>query len=107
MHARLFAHQRDLEPWSAHAEALDLDVDAFDACLASGRHGDAVRRDMGEAAKAGATGTPSFVLGHTDPADPTRVEGISFIRGAQPISAFRAQIDAALAELAATEPTER
>ncbi len=26
MHDRLFANQRKLEPWSAHAEALGLDV---------------------------------------------------------------------------------
>jgi hypothetical protein len=41
-------------------------------------------------------GTPSFVLARTDPNDPSKVEGISFIRGAQPFKAFKAQIDQAL-----------
>jgi protein-disulfide isomerase len=53
---------------------------------------------MAEAQKAGATGTPSFVLATTDPADPTKVKGLAFIRGAQPFAAFKAQIDAALGE---------
>jgi predicted DsbA family dithiol-disulfide isomerase len=99
MHDRLFQNQRALEPWSGHAEALGLDVAVFDECMSSGRHADAIRRDMAEAGKAGATGTPSFVLGTTNPDDPTKVTGLAFIRGAQPFNAFQAQIDAALREL--------
>ena len=96
MHARLFANQRALEPWSAHAEALGLDVAQFDECMSSGKYTDAVRKDMAEAAKAGATGTPSFVVALTNADDPTKVEGVTFIRGAQPFSAFKAQLDSAL-----------
>jgi predicted DsbA family dithiol-disulfide isomerase len=99
MHDRLFANQKALEPWSGHAAALGLDVAAFDSCLASGTHANAVRADMAEARKAGATGTPSFVLAKTDPADPSKVEGLAFLRGAQPFSAFKAEIDQALAKL--------
>ena len=100
MHDRLFQHQRALEPWSGHAEALGLDVAAFEECMSSGRHAAAVRRDMAEAGKAGASSTPSFVLARSDPQDPTRVTGLAFIRGAQPFNAFKAQIDAALRDLA-------
>ena len=98
MHDRLFQHQRALEPWSGHAEALGLDVAAFDDCMSSDRHAAAVRKDMAEASKAGASGTPSFVLGKTNPDDPTKVTGLTFIRGAQPFAKFKTQIDAALAE---------
>ena len=97
MHDRLFEHQKALEPWSGHAKALGLDVARFDECMSSDRYADAVRADMAEAAKAGATGTPSFILGTTDPDDPTKVTGLAFIRGAQPFGVFKAQIDAALA----------
>ena len=96
MHDRLFANQRALEPWNAHAEALGLDVAAFESCLSSGKYADGVRRDMAEARKAGATGTPSFVLARTDAGDPGKVVGIDFIRGAQPYEAFAAAIDSAL-----------
>ncbi len=99
MHHRLFANQRALEPWSDHAEAIGLDVEAFDTCLESAEVTAAIRRDMAEAAKAGATGTPSFVLGITNSEDPSKVEGLTFIRGAQAFAAFKTQIDNALADL--------
>lgn len=99
MHARLFANQRALEPWSAHAEALGLDVARFDACMESDAHVEAVRADMAEAAKAGARATPSFVLARTDPDDAGTVTGLAFIRGAQSFSTFKSEIDAALASL--------
>ena len=98
MHDRLFENQKALEPWSGHAEALGLDVAAFDQCMSSDKHAAAVRQDMAEASKAGATGTPSFVIAITDPEDPTKVTGVSFLRGAQRFPAFKTQIDQALAE---------
>ena len=100
MHDRLFQYQKALEPWSGHAEALGLDVAAFDECMSANRHAAAVRKDMAEAGKAGATGTPSSVLALTDPDDPTKVKGLTFIRGAQPYNSFKAQIDQALAAAA-------
>ena len=96
MHARLFENQKALEPWSGHAEALGLDVAAFDSCMSSGKYAEAVRKDMAVAQQAGATGTPSFVLALTDPDDPTKVEGLVFLRGAQPFPAFKSAIDNAL-----------
>jgi len=66
--------------------------------MASEKHAEAVRKDMAQAQKAGATGTPSFVLGRTDPADPSKVKGISFIRGAQQFAALKTEIEKALAE---------
>lgn len=96
MHYRLFENQRALEPWSGHAQALGLDVAKFDACMEAGTHADAIRADMKEATKAGITGTPGFILAHTDPKDPKKVKGISFIRGAQPFDTFKTAIDNAL-----------
>ena len=46
--------------------------------------------------KSGASGTPSFILARTDPNDPSKEKGISFIRGAQAFTAFKAQIDRVL-----------
>ena len=43
--------------------------------------------------KMGVTGTPSFVLGLTDPEDPSKVKLSKFIRGAQALPAFVAAID--------------
>ena len=96
MHDRLFANQRQLTPWKTHAEALGLDVNAFEACLSSDKYAKKVRRDMAAARKSGFSGTPSFILARTDPDDPSKVKGISSLRGAQPFRAFKAQIDKAL-----------
>ena len=99
MHDRLFANQRALEPFSGHAEALGLDIAAFESCIDGDTHAAAVRADMAEARKAGASGTPSFVLAETDAADPSKVKGIAFLRGAQPFAAFKSEIDKALGAL--------
>jgi protein-disulfide isomerase len=99
MQDRLFANQRASEPLKGYAEALGLDVVAFESCMGFEKYGEAVRKDMAEAQKAGVSGTPSFVLGRTDPADPTKVKGISFIRGAQQFAAFKTEIEKALAEV--------
>ena len=96
MHDRLFQNQRALEPWSGHAEALGLDIAKFDDCMSNDKFAASVRHDMGEAGKLGATATPSFVLARTDPKDPKKVTGLTFIRGAQPFASFKAQIDSAL-----------
>ncbi len=98
MHDRLFQNQRAIEPLNGHAEALGLDVDVFESCMSTEKHAAAVRKDMAEAQKAGATGTPSFVLGTTDPNDPTKVKGIAFIRGARQFADFKTEIDKALGE---------
>jgi protein-disulfide isomerase len=98
MHDRLFENQTALEPLRGHAEALGLDADAFEACMTSEKYAAAVRADMVLAQSAGASGTPSFVLGRTDPNDPSKVTGVAFIRGAQPFEAFKAQIDKALSD---------
>ena len=96
MHDQLFKNQRALEPWTRHAEALSLDVAAFEACMNGDKHAEAVRKDMAQAAKAGATGTPSFVIATTDPKDPSKVTGVSFLRGAVAFANFKAQLDTAL-----------
>ena len=97
MHERLFQNQQALEPFTPHAQAIGLDVAAFEACMSSNKYAQAVRKDMSEARKAGATGTPSFVLARTVPDDPGRVMGIAFIRGARQFQDFKIAIDQALA----------
>ena len=101
MHERLFANQQMLEPWSAHAKALDLDVAVFDTCMNSGKSANAVRADMAAAQQLGINSTPTFFLGVTDPGNPARVKGLSLVRGALPFGTFKMEIDKALAADAA------
>jgi protein-disulfide isomerase len=99
MHARLFANQKALEPWSAHATAVGLDLPRFEACMADGTHAVAIRADMALAQKLGVAGTPGFLLALTDPKDPQKVSGLSVIRGAVPFATFKAEIDRELAAI--------
>jgi len=101
MHERLFANQQILEPWSAHAKALDLDVAVFDTCMNSGKSANAVRADIATAQQLGINSTPTFFLGVTDPGNPARVKGLALIRGAQPLGSFKMEIDKALTANAA------
>jgi predicted DsbA family dithiol-disulfide isomerase len=100
MSHRLFEQQSALEPWKAHAEALGLDVPKFEACLASGKHAAAIRKDVAEAQKAGVTGTPAFLIAVTDPSDATKVKGLTTLRGAMPYDRFKTELDQALAAAA-------
>jgi predicted DsbA family dithiol-disulfide isomerase len=78
------------------AASLELDLDAFEACLDSGRAASVVEQDLRDGAAVGVTGTPAFF-----------VNGIP-LSGAQPAEAFVKLIErelAAAGELAGGEET--
>jgi protein-disulfide isomerase len=97
MHDRLFEQQANLEAWDRHAEAVGLDLKAFDECLRTARPAETVRSGQIQAAKAGASGTPTFVLARSTPGQPGRVVGVARLRGAKPFAAFQVMIERALA----------
>lgn len=63
----------------------------FKTCVDSEKFKDEVSKDLADAGKAGATGTPSFVVGKSG----KEVSG-KLIVGAQPYAAFKAEIDSLL-----------
>jgi protein-disulfide isomerase len=69
-----------------HATKLGLDVNAYQACLASGRGKQRVDADLAAGKAVGVTGTPAFF-----------VNGVAY-SGAIPIEDFRKAIDAELAK---------
>ena len=73
------------EALRAAATSIGLDVAAFEQCLASGRHREAVQHDVEEAQSLGAEGTPAFFINGR------------FLNGAQPLEAFVKVIDEELA----------
>jgi len=97
MHDRLFADQKELEPWTPHAQAIGLDITAFDACVASDKEDAAIRRDIAEAQKLGITGTPAFLIGRTDPKS-SKLTILAALRGARPFADFKTELDKLLAE---------
>jgi protein-disulfide isomerase len=61
----------------------------------SGRQLTRIRQDIAEGRQAGATGTPTFYVGFT-PAAGKKMPVITMLSGAQPYSAFKQVIEAAL-----------
>ena len=100
MRDRLFANPQTITQTASHAAAVGLDPGRFDACLGSEKVSEDVRTDMAQAHAAGVEGTPSFFLAVADPVT-GKLKPVRLITGAQPFSNFKAQIDAALAELGA------
>jgi protein-disulfide isomerase len=92
MHDALFGGQ---DQWSGAATAgdsfkamagdLDLDQAEFDACLDGGKYAEQVQADFAEGRSAGVSGTPAFRINGTE------------LSGAQPLEAFRKQIEFFLA----------
>ena len=95
MHDALFNDQRANtdENFQEFAAQLGLDAAAFSDCLGDDRHMAQIKADQTAGQRLGVSGTPSFVLGLTDPDDPGKVKLTKFIRGAQSLPAFEAAID--------------
>jgi len=98
MHDRLFANQGALgrKDLSGYAQALGLDVAAFDKCVESGKGAERIRKDVADSDKAGARGTPTFFLGLTEP-NSSEVKAVRVIRGAHPYATFKEALDSLLA----------
>lgn len=74
------------------AAAQGLNEANFKACVDSEKFKDEVAKDLADAGAAGASGTPSFVVGKSGGQE---VEG-KLIVGAQPYAAFQSEIDSLL-----------
>ena len=78
----------------AHAATLNLDIEAFNACLQSTRHLDTIAKEAKDAQAVRLTGTPSFIIGKTT----SDVIDGQVVIGAQPMNVFDAAINKALAQ---------
>lgn len=82
-----------LDQLSVIADNLGLNSETLQSCLDSDKYKDEVDKDITDASKVGATGTPSFFIGKTT--SDGMITGTPLI-GAQPFSAFQTEIDIAL-----------
>jgi len=87
-HDKLFANQQALEraDLEKYAQDIGLNMNQFKAGLDSGKFKAHITRDQAEAAKAGAQGTPTFLINGTR------------LVGAVPVDQFKKLIDEALAK---------
>lgn len=72
------------------ATDIGLNLGQFESCLQDKSMEDEVKKDLADAGQAGATGTPTFIIGKSS--KDGKVEG-SLVVGAQPFSAFEAVIE--------------
>ncbi len=99
MHDLIFSDQKQIEVQNlkSHAQALGLDSGRFNACLDRNKYAAKIKAHQAEGRKFGISGTPSFVLGLTNPRDPDKVRLTKFIRGAKSLPSFEQAIDELLA----------
>lgn len=84
----------DTAALAGYAKELGLDADAFQSCMASGKHVADIKEDARYAQSLGISGTPSFVLAKTS--DGAMVG--QMIVGAQSFSFFETAINSLLAK---------
>lgn len=108
MHDALFSDQKKLTEADliAHAETLGLSKNHFVPCLQSGKFAGRVKQDLAFGSRAGIRGTPSFLIGLTDPENLDKFTATEYIRGAQAYSAFQAAIDKLIEGEKAAEGSE-
>ena len=86
-HDKLFSNERGLsrDAYLQYAADLELDVNAFETCLDSGKYDDFIQKDMDFALNMGVRSTPTFFI-----------NGLAIV-GAQPMDVFSKVIDQELA----------
>lgn len=104
MRQHLFANFRALDPsfLPGHAEALSLDLAAFNECFETGRYTEEVKSDLSTGTSLQVRGTPTFFLGTKVP-DSSQIVLSRRITGAQPLELFVREIDGYLGDLAKSE----
>jgi protein-disulfide isomerase len=91
-HTKLFETPlKTAEQLTGLAQGAGLDVNAFRACLDSGKHAKEVQASVERISKMNVNGTPMFLLGRTASDSKVKVERI--IEGAQPYDAFKMAVD--------------
>jgi protein-disulfide isomerase len=92
-HNILYSNQKGInDGWAntdnlkSFATQINLDRDLFDSCLDSGKYQNRVEKNVLEAKRNGASGTPTFIIIGSDGKQQT-------IEGAQPFSVFKQVLD--------------
>ena len=99
MHEEIMYDQESLDDVNSMAASVNLDMDKFKECMESKKYAALVNDNISLGTKLKIPSVPGFIIGKVDPANPKKVKGISYIRGAKPFAYFQQEIDKALADL--------
>lgn len=94
MHHQLFANPEALsaDDLVEHAATLELDVDAFQACIKKRPHASGIREDVRLGRQLGIKGTPAYVLGLRDEKK-GKIRVVDIIGGNVPFDQLAAKIE--------------
>ena len=95
MHDILFNNQRKMSDNAlrGYASEIGLDAGKFNNCFEQNEYAEQIGKDVAEGKEMKVRGTPSFVLGLTDAADPNKIKVTKFMYGARNYDSFAKKID--------------
>ena len=99
MHEEMLTDSESLYDLASLASSLGLDIQKFRSCTETKKYAERVASNLSLANKLNVPSVPGFVIASSDPVNPKKVKGISFIRGAKPFIEFQQKIEQALAGL--------
>lgn len=99
MHDKMMFNPESVNDLNAIASSFDLDMQKFESCMDEKKYAGKVASNLSLAKKLNIKAAPGFVIAASNPDDPQKVKGISFILGAMPFAQFQKEIDQALASL--------
>ena len=97
MHDKMMSDPESVNDLNALASSLDLDMQKFESCMDEKKYVGKVASNLSLAKKLNILAAPGFVIAASNPDNPQKVKGISFILGALPFTQFQKEIDQALA----------
>ena len=99
MHDKMISNPESLNDLNAIASSLNLDMKKFKSCMDEKKYAGKVDSNLSLAKKLNIKAAPGFVIAASNPDNPQKVKGISFILGAVPFTKFQKEIDQALASV--------
>lgn len=97
MHDEMMFDPESLNDLSPIESLIDIDIKKFESCVESKKYADKIAANISLAFRLKISSVPRFIIASSDPDNPQKVKGISYIRGAQPFAIFQQEIDKALA----------
>jgi protein-disulfide isomerase len=107
IHKLMMTKQEALDDLNSFASVLNLGMQGFEDCLKKDKYKDQIGKESELSTKLGVLGVPGFIIASANPEIRSKMKGITFISGAQPLSVFNKAIDQALLSLVPRKPQSK
>lgn len=99
MHDKMMANPDKIDDLNFLVSSLDIDIQKFKNCMDKKKYAGKVISNATLAMKLNISYVPSFIFASSDPDNPNKIKGISYIVGARPFRQFQTDIDKVLTDL--------